>query len=384
MKIALLTDGIWPDIVGGMQKHSYYLCKYLAKQKVYIDLFYTSRHARDIDVAAIFGKDSQQFVNPVFVPNKKSFYFPGHYLWNKYRYSKAISQKVALNCGQYDLVYAQGFSGWHFILNRNKFNRRIPVVLNFHGLNMFQDVSDVRSRLEQFLFKPFAKRLILKADYVQSLGGKLTELLIKQGISKKRIAEFGIGIEDVWLAHNNKKKTEIRTFVFIGRYDKIKGISELYRVLSKLGGKYSFKFIFVGPFPKSKQLKSANIEYAGIVRDEAELMIILDNSDFLVLPSYSEGMPTVILEAMARRCAVIATDVGAVSTLVSEENGTLIQPSDVAGLSNAILQGIEMDKTELYRKQEMAHRKIRQTFLWENLISEMLVFFNQMEVSNER
>jgi hypothetical protein len=40
MQIALITDGIWPYVMGGMQKHSYYLCKYLAQNKVNIHLFH--------------------------------------------------------------------------------------------------------------------------------------------------------------------------------------------------------------------------------------------------------------------------------------------------------------------------------------------------------
>lgn len=38
MRIALITDGIAPYVLGGMQKHSYYLAKYFAKNKVYVDL----------------------------------------------------------------------------------------------------------------------------------------------------------------------------------------------------------------------------------------------------------------------------------------------------------------------------------------------------------
>ena len=40
MKIALITDGIYPYVMGGMQKHSYFLAKYLAKNKIKIDLYH--------------------------------------------------------------------------------------------------------------------------------------------------------------------------------------------------------------------------------------------------------------------------------------------------------------------------------------------------------
>ena len=47
--------------------------------------------------------------------------------------------------------------------------------------------------------------------------------------------------------------------------------------------------------------------------------MILDSADTLVLPSISEGMPNVILEAMSRGLSIIATDVGANSLMVSDQ-----------------------------------------------------------------
>ena len=40
MRIALLTDGIYPYVMGGMQRHSYYLAKYLARAGVHVDLYH--------------------------------------------------------------------------------------------------------------------------------------------------------------------------------------------------------------------------------------------------------------------------------------------------------------------------------------------------------
>jgi len=54
MKIALLTDGVWPVVVGGMQKHTYYLSKYLMRQGVEIDLYYTHKQKREIRKKDIF------------------------------------------------------------------------------------------------------------------------------------------------------------------------------------------------------------------------------------------------------------------------------------------------------------------------------------------
>ena len=68
------------------------------------------------------------------------------------------------------------------------------------------------------------------------------------------------------------------------------------------------------------------------------------NSDCLICPSYSEGMPTVILEAMASWCCIIASDVGAVRCIVDKNNGWLISPGNTYELRQSILEVINSDE----------------------------------------
>jgi len=69
------------------------------------------------------------------------------------------------------------------------------------------------------------------------------------------------------------------------------------------------------------------LTYHGVIRDKQQMMDVMDSCHVLLLPSLSEGMPTVVLEAKARGLAIIATDVGAVSELQSDliEAGNAIQ-----------------------------------------------------------
>ena len=63
MRIALLTDGIYPYVVGGMQKHSYNLAKYFSQQKIHVDLYHTispSSHY-DINELSVFTEDEKKF-----------------------------------------------------------------------------------------------------------------------------------------------------------------------------------------------------------------------------------------------------------------------------------------------------------------------------------
>lgn len=69
-----------------------------------------------------------------------------------------------------------------------------------------------------------------------------------------------------------------------------------------------------------------------------EILAGLDHGlfDVAVLPSYSEGVPITLMEAMARDLPVVATDVGGVSELVSPEAGRLVAPRDTAALTDAL------------------------------------------------
>jgi len=75
-------------------------------------------------------------------------------------------------------------------------------------------------------------------------------------------------------------------------------------------------------------------------------------ADFLVLPSYSEGLPVVFFEAGAFGLPVIGTPVGAIpDLLVHEVNALLVEPGDVPGLASAIsrLMRSEKDRATLGR-----------------------------------
>lgn len=64
---------------------------------------------------------------------------------------------------------------------------------------------------------------------------------------------------------------------------------------------------------------------------------LLSEADIFLLPSYNEGLPMAILEAMSARVAVISTTVGGIPDLVtSGVNGLLVSPGDVDALSRAI------------------------------------------------
>ena len=75
----------------------------------------------------------------------------------------------------------------------------------------------------------------------------------------------------------------------------------------------------------------------------------LNDSSIFVLPSYYEGMPVTVLEAMAHGCLVVATKVGGVPTMIEDnETGLLISPKSEEELLNALIKALS---DEDYRRK---------------------------------
>ena len=160
--------------------------------------------------------------------------------------------------------------------------------------------------------------------------------------------------------------------MFLGRYERRKGIEELNDALEELIDKVNFEVEFVGPIPESKHLKHPDIKYHGKIMDQEKLQQIMDQCSVLLCPSHSEGMPNVIMEGMARGLAVLATDVGAVGIQVDQEVGWLIEPANKDALIKT-LQEINVCTSEtLLSKRRAAHHKIASRFSWENVSKQML------------
>jgi glycosyltransferase involved in cell wall biosynthesis len=111
----------------------------------------------------------------------------------------------------------------------------------------------------------------------------------------------------------------------------------------------------------------AGVVYHGAIRDEGKLKALLRSCDVLVCPSWSEGMPTVIMEAMASGLAVIATDVGAVRQQVGE-NGWLLPKPVPSAIRSALEAAMRSAPEELAAMKQRSLAKVRERFTWERVI----------------
>lgn len=373
MRVALITDGIWPYVLGGMQKHSYYLCKYLAQKEVFVDLFHFNNSSYDVTKLEFFTEEEKKFITSYTVPFPTSFPFPGHYLYNSYRHSKLIYELIKDKLDSYDLLYTKGFTGWYLINQKAKGKIKAPkIAVKFHGYEMFQKPPDFKIKLQHiFLLRNPVRNLSRKADRVYSYGGKITEIIKSIGVNPSKIVELPSGVETSILAEAIHPVKDKLKFVFLGRYERRKGIEELNTAIQLLfasADPINAEFHFIGPIPSEKRLQNPNVIYHGEIRDKATLQNLLRSSDILICPSWAEGMPNVILEAMASGLAVVATDVGATNVLVSEETGWLLKNSNPGEIRSVIDLILSTDPSVISTKKQKALQLIKDRFTWEKLI----------------
>lgn len=365
MKITLITPGVTPYVMGGMQRHSFNLARHLARLGVEIDLYHTDfKEAEVIDGLVGMSDDERRNITSISLPWPKGDRLPGHYIRDLKRFS-ASALAVYRERQPADFIISKSLTGWSFVEDRKRGGKLPPVAVNLHGYEMYQPPASFRSRLEGAMMRPAFQHHILHADFAFSYGGKITELLRNQiGIPSERILEIPGGVDQDWLAKEPSPVQPPRRFIFLGRYERRKGIEELHDVIAaNPHWAERAQFRFVGPIPEDKRLSLRHVSYSGSISDPVLLRQELHASDVLLCPSHSEGMPNSILEGMASGLAVIATDVGAVRLMVSKDNGILLPSPTTAALASAIERMIETPVELMGALKEEALAKSR-AFSW--------------------
>jgi len=258
--------------------------------------------------------------------------------------------------------------GWSFLKRRQVHGIKVPIAVKFHGMNMFQSEPDLKGEITKYLLRSSVKRIMNKADYVFSYGGKITEIIANELHDPTKIIEIPSGIERERMRAKDDINTRegVRKFLFVGRFDRLKGLPELYKAIQRIDVRNGVSFTIVGPIPEEKKMDNSTVTYTGEVKDIALLSKIYDEHDVLICPSFSEGMPNVIMEAMSRGLAIIATDVGATSLLVSEENGILFKSPTPESIVIALNRMIS-DSDDMILQQKLASRSRIDKFIWESI-----------------
>jgi glycosyltransferase involved in cell wall biosynthesis len=166
-------------------------------------------------------------------------------------------------------------------------------------------------------------------------------------------------------------------FLFIGNLTRRKGAYDLvdaFAAASRRGGFAARAFLAGGETDLGQKEElltyidqsgcTGSIELLGLVHGQQKHSV-LSGADCLVLPSYAEGLPMVVLEGMSYGLPIIASHVGAIPEVVRDgTEGFILSPGDVPGLANRIAL-LAADPALRRRMGQAARRRVEERYSME-------------------
>ncbi|SCP96235.1 glycosyltransferase family 4 protein [Anaerobium acetethylicum] len=266
-------------------------------------------------------------------------------------FEKAYSKiKTEIKTNKPDVVHIhmsyKGSFTRKFLIHKLCRNNGIPDIIHLHGseFKKWYDSSNQKKQKE-------IRTLLKEASAFIVLGEKWNKVIKEIEPTTNTV----VVNNTVHIPEETVKWAEPLNILFLGVLIKRKGVSDLLKATKLLKddlGNNKFKIIIAGSGAEEENLKNEfeELKIDDVVNfvgwtDGEKKQKLLRECQMLVLPSYNEGLPIAILEAMSYGMPIVATDVGDISSAVIDgDNGYLVDPGDVKQLTNAIKKLINIDE----------------------------------------
>ncbi len=200
------------------------------------------------------------------------------------------------------------------------------------------------------LYNRIERALLKRYDAIVAVAQRQVDHLVAAGVARNRIHAIANGIEMVDRASPQERllarqrfhcEPEDTVFAAIGRLAPEKNLSLLLRAMARIGEDAPVRLLVAGDGPEFGPL-ALLVEALGL-RSRVTMLGNLDDCapvyaamDVLVLPSLSEGMPLVVLEAMSAGKPILATAVGDVPALLAQAPHSRLLPMDEVAWADAM------------------------------------------------
>ncbi len=252
----------------------------------------------------------------------------------------------------------------------------VPVVLTAIGSDL--------NRISDRLSARHTRQALREAAWATTVSGDLLRTAQRMGAPPARSVAILNGC-DTAVFHPRDRlqarrvlelESEAQVVVYVGRLDVRKGITELVTAVASLRErrpdlKQKLRCYLVGDGPDKPRIVDLIETLA--VRDAVRCVaacptdrvaLWMAAADLVTLPSYKEGCPNVVIEALASGRPVVATDVGGIPELMDDSSGRLVAPHDARGLSLAL----EKVLATTWDPAQLARRHARS---WSNVADEL-------------
>ena len=241
----------------------------------------------------------------------------------------------------YPDAFAAVCLGWLF---------NIPVVVKVHG-------SDINEQPEITGVGRQVAWVLKHAKGVVSVSNDLAKKVIALGAERNKVRVIYNGVDASLFYPIDQQKCrkklsldqDTRVILYVGNLKASKGCLDLidaFAMFKDENGIADLIIIGSGPCEAAIQTK---IEQLGLTRcvhlagqQKHELLPTwMGAADLIVLPSHAEGVPNVLLEAMACGKPIVATNIGGIPEIVPDDCGILVEPKQVMQLAHAIKDVLE-------------------------------------------
>jgi glycosyltransferase involved in cell wall biosynthesis len=324
-------------------------------------------------------------------------YFPGRklpyvsVLAEEWAFNAAATTWLRKHSGDFDLIHAQGRSGFIFAGQQGK----TPLVTTIHGLVSVENAQSGRTgtvaswairQHEQWATR-YEQNAMQHSDGLIAVSEALLEHM-KQSVpniaARTRVIPNGIHISKISSNNSNTEGVSShRRLLFVGRLDPIKGVFPLFDAMKQV--KSDIELVMVGDGPSRAELEKRIVE-AGLqkrirlvgAQPATVVQEWLRQSTALVLPSFYESLPLVIMEANAAGLPVIASEVGGIPTLVQQgDNGWLTPPNDPEALAKTI-DWLFSDLENAKKMGENGRKRMQQQFSWHGVTERTEALYEQL------
>lgn len=325
MKIAMV--GQFPPHVGGVGVHIHTLSKKLVEMghEVYV-ITYPHKEIKDIDGIHVIGTKGLN------VPGVRGLMF-------KRNAKKALEN--LLEKEDIDIIHGHYLfpAGAAAVEVGNAHN--IKTYVTAHGSDMFELYKS------QPLIRSTIRNVLKDADVVFAVSNALRHEIIATGVvgivNKTRISWNSVDINKFTPKKNNTFKENYKLddkpiVMFVGNLIKRKNVDSLLEAKKIASGDYYLVIVGDGPlFNKlRKKVEDENIRDVIFTGSRNDVENIIPSCDILVLPSFSESFGLVLIEALACGKAVIGSDVGGITEIITDDVGLLVNPNKVSSIAMAI------------------------------------------------
>jgi glycosyltransferase involved in cell wall biosynthesis len=222
---------------------------------------------------------------------------------------------------------------------------RVPAVIKLHGSDMYVVAKGRAARR-------FLRWALPRASRVVAVSRPLADEAAELGVPRERIAVVPNGVDrerfhprDRAAARKQLGLAAGRLVVYVGRLEERKGVLDLMAAFERLPNDVSLALVGDGAARQACEQVAAGrrIHVAG-ARPFDEVPLWMAAADVVTLPSWNEGTPNVVIEALACGRRVVATRIGGIPDLVhSSVLGELVEPRDPAALADALARATAAD-----------------------------------------